>query len=106
MNPRQCRLEPSVISAAQSDRWTEALRQHAGACPVCAEVLLVEAELRRQSEVSRDEVRLAPADALWLRSRLEAQQAVLRPLWLVERWSMRVAVASAAIAIWALAAAV
>jgi hypothetical protein len=94
-----------VIAAAQSGGWTDALREHAGACPVCTDVLLVEAELRRESEALRDEVRLPPADVLWLRSRLEAQQSVLRPLHFVERWSFRVALGSAAVVVWVLAAA-
>jgi hypothetical protein len=97
MNLSQCAREPDVIAAAQSDRWTPALREHAAGCKVCTEVLLVENELRRASLLSREEVRLPPADLIWLRSRLDAQQSVLRPLSIAERWALRCALASAGI---------
>jgi hypothetical protein len=96
MTLRHCRQERAIIAAAHSDRWTGSLRQHAAGCSVCADVLLVERELRREAALSLDEARLPPSDILWYRSRLTVQQSALRPLYLVERWAFRLALACAA----------
>jgi hypothetical protein len=47
--------------------------------------------------LSRDQVQLPPADLIWLRSRLEAQQSVLQPLRIAERWALRCVLASAGV---------
>jgi hypothetical protein len=106
MDVKHCSREAAVIAAAQAGGWTESLREHVARCPVCAEVLLVETELRRESELSRAEVELPSADLIWMRSRLAAQNSVLAPLRLVERWSLRFALAGTAMVVVLLGAAI
>jgi hypothetical protein len=97
MNLSHCAREAEIIAAAQSGQWADALREHASACRICTEVLLVENELRRAALLSREQVRLPPPDLIWLRSRLDAQQTVLRPLRITERWALRCVLASAGV---------
>jgi hypothetical protein len=106
MRLSHCAREAEIIAAAQSNQWTAAMREHAAACRVCTEVLLVENELRRASMLARDQVQLPAADLIWLRSRFEAQQSVLRPLSIAESWAFRCVLASAAVVAFVLANAV
>jgi hypothetical protein len=99
MRLRCCSEERAVIAAIRAGDWTPSLREHAATCSVCTEVILVEAELNRDAAVSNEQMRLPPAELIWLRSRLLAQQSALNPIHGVERWAFRFAVASAALVV-------
>jgi hypothetical protein len=93
VTPRNCEHEPAVVQAVLSGRWPqacdEALREHAGACEVCREVVAIVPLLREEFTESRDaiarrDVPLPSAGQIWWRAavtaRADAARAATRPL--------------------------
>lgn len=93
MTSRLCEHEVAVTQAVLGRQWPDAcdqaLRDHAGACEVCREVVAVAALLREdfdeaRDEISRRDVPLPSAGQIWWRAavhaRAEAAQAAARPL--------------------------
>ena len=93
MTRRICEHEVAVTQAVLSRQWPDAcdaaLRQHAEACEVCAEVVDVAALLREdyneaRQEIARRDVPLPSAGQIWWRAavnaRADAARAAARPL--------------------------
>ena len=93
MTRRICEHEVAVTQAVLSRQWPDAcdaaLRQHAEACEVCAEVVEVAALLREdyneaRQEIARRDVPLPSAGQIWWRAavnaRADAARAAARPL--------------------------
>ena len=93
MTPRNCEHEPAVVQAVLSGQWPEAcdeaLREHAGACEVCREVVAIVPMLREdyadaREAISRRDVPLPSAGQIWWRAavhaRADAARAAARPL--------------------------
>jgi hypothetical protein len=85
-----CVHEHDVVAGVLSHRWDRAsdeLKQHAGDCEVCRDVVAVARLLSADQEHARYEVHVPAAGQVWwraaVRARLEAAHAVARPLtWL------------------------
>lgn len=60
------------------------LREHANACEVCGDVVLVAGMLQAERDVARSDVHVPAAGQVWwraaIRARLEATQAAARPM--------------------------
>ena len=93
MTRRICEHEVAVTQAVLNRQWPDAcdaaLRQHAEACEVCAEVVEVAALLREdyneaRQEIARRPVPLPSAGQIWWRAavhaRADAARAAARPL--------------------------
>jgi hypothetical protein len=93
MTSQVCVREVEVVEAVLGRRWPEGcddeLRQHASACPVCADVLTVTVALRDDFNSTRDELQqrgypLPSAGQIWWRAavqaRADATRAAARPL--------------------------
>lgn len=87
MSLQLCRHEAAILEAQRTGNWTESLEEHARRCSVCTEVLLVEAELRREAGNQALERNLPDADFLWYRSRAQAHRLALRPVSVAERFA-------------------
>ncbi len=87
-----CEFEAEVLAAALQSRWPDRvdaqLREHAAACPICAETALVAGAIDQAREESRVSAALPDAGRVWwlaqLRARREAIQAAERPITLVQ----------------------
>ena len=93
MTRRICEHELAVTEAVLGRRWPDAcdqaLRDHAGSCEVCREVVEVAALLREdydeaRAAISRRDVPLPSAGQIWWRAavhaRADAARAAARPL--------------------------
>ena len=93
MTRRTCEHEPTVVQAVLGGQWPDAcepaLRDHAGSCEVCREVvaivpLLREEYLDRRDAIGRRDVPLPSAGQIWWRAavhaRADAARAATRPL--------------------------
>jgi hypothetical protein len=93
MTPRACAHEDAVVQIVLGGRWPEAasveLREHAGGCEVCRDVVAIVALLRSDFEVTRETLArrdypLPSAGQIWWRAavqaRAEARRAATRPL--------------------------
>lgn len=83
-----CPFEPHVLSAAQEDRWTDALRAHLGECDDCVATASVAPWMERFSKISDREHILPDPSVVWLKAKLlqgtvDAGRAA-RPLDLVQ----------------------
>jgi len=80
----QCEFEAQVVRAVRGGLWTEELRQHFAACPVCADAAVIAGALAETAPVD-----VPAAGLVWwkaqLKRRLEAQERALRPLVWAER---------------------
>ena len=91
MTASECPREHEVVAAVLLRRWPdgcdEELRIHAASCGICRETSTVAALLHEDGRQARREVQVPAAGQVWwraaIRARLEAVQAVERPLtWL------------------------
>ena len=90
MADHSCIHEHDVVAAVLSRRWESAsdeLKQHAAACEICCDVVAIARLISSDQERARYEARVPAAGQVWwraaVRARLEAAQAVARPLtWL------------------------
>ncbi|HLH17457.1 MAG TPA: hypothetical protein VKX45_09570 [Bryobacteraceae bacterium] len=88
MKPPECQWESEVLAAVLESRWPERaeteLREHAAACPVCAEVAAVAAVLATDREDLRSLAALPDAGRVWWRAqwraRCEAAAVAGRPI--------------------------
>jgi len=88
----ECEFEAEVLAAALQSRWPDRvdaqLREHAAACPICAETALVTGAIDQAREESRASAALPDAGRVWwlaqLRARREAIQAAERPITLIQ----------------------
>jgi hypothetical protein len=72
MSARRCERESEVARAARTGFWSGDLRQHADACPACAETLAVAAAFAEDSAL----IRSTPPPAgtqVWLEARRRAR---------------------------------
>ncbi len=75
MKANLCELEESVHRACLSGEWTEALRAHVAACPLCAEIKEVFEWL--QQEATSEKVHALPNPSqLWWKAQLLQRQAM------------------------------
>jgi hypothetical protein len=83
---QHCDCEPAVVRAVQTGLWTEDLRVHFAACPVCADAAVIAEALHAEQVESLD---VPAAGLIWwkaqLRRRLESQERAVRPLVWAER---------------------
>jgi hypothetical protein len=84
----ECRHEADLVAAVTSGRWPsavdEALRQHVGSCPVCAEVLQVSELMTAVEQETLADTRLPSPGQVWwraqVRARHEAAAVAARPV--------------------------
>ena len=89
MSVIDCGREHEVVAAVFSGRWPDAceteLREHAGECPVCRDVVAIAPALRQEHRLA--DVQIPAAGQVWwraaIRARGEAARAAARPMvWL------------------------
>ncbi len=73
----ECAREAAVVAAVRHDRWSDELREHASACPGCAEAVFVALHLGGVA-AGLDERPLPDPRLVWLRARLERRRRELR----------------------------
>ncbi len=69
-----CPQEASVLRAARTGQWDEALEAHAAACPACGEVALVSGSLRTFALETEGHNRLPDPYLVWLKAKLTERQ--------------------------------
>ena len=69
-----CPQEASVLTAARTGQWDEALEAHAAACPACGEVALVSGSLRTFARETEGHHRLPDPYLVWLKAKLTERQ--------------------------------
>lgn len=87
-----CGHEPAVVEAVALYQWPDRcepeLRAHAAGCALCQEVADVAIAFRDDQAQHASEVRVPPADRVWLRAqlraRIEAAESAARPLNMVQ----------------------
>jgi len=103
MNLPRCDQEEAVATAARAGRLGEDLRDHASACPVCADVLLVTEFLLRQAAATSAEP-LPDPGLIWFKARIQARRSAaekaLQPIAVTEKlaWAGGVVAATALLA--------
>ena len=100
-----CPQEASVLRAARSGQWDDALEAHAAACPACGEVAVVTGGLRTLALETDDHTHLPDAYLVWLKAKLTQRQVASQRA--SKPWDMAEAlgqvVAAAVLAGWLLA---
>ncbi len=106
MSELLCERTDEILAAVRTESWSDALRDHAGRCPVCADALLVETLMAEEGRaaLAEAEVRLPDAGPVWRRSRLadrrrDVERATL-PIAVVQKISWACGAAGAAFAAW------
>jgi hypothetical protein len=103
MTVSECIHEESVLAAARSGEWSEELRAHAAACPVCSEVVLVVGALIGEARAAVADESLPDPGRIWLAARRQAQRQKIeratRPIRIVRSAAVACAVATAAFCI-------
>ncbi len=69
-----CPQEASVLRAARTGQWDEALEAHVVECPACGEVALVGDSLRTVALETEDHKRLPDPHLVWLKAKLTERQ--------------------------------
>ena len=69
-----CPQEASVLRAARTGQWDDALEAHAAACPACGEVALVSGSLRTFALETEGHNRLPDPYLVWLKAKLIERQ--------------------------------
>jgi hypothetical protein len=81
MRPRHCEHEEEILGAVRSGRLDDDLRDHAGACPVCADLLLVAAFMDAQGKEAAPGP-LPDPDRIWTKAQTQARSATVeRATW-------------------------
>ncbi len=81
MKPRHCEREEEILSAVRSGRRDEELRAHAGACPACADLLLV-AEFMDAHGKAAAPGPLPDPGRIWTKAQVRAKSATVeRATW-------------------------
>lgn len=93
-----CPREPEVVAALRPDGTLpidDAVTAHVEHCAVCAEVMAVAALLRRDDEMLEQSLSLPSSGQVWwraaVRARIEATQAVQRPIAFTQALTVAVA---------------
>lgn len=83
-----CRFEREVLEAAESDRWTDALREHAAGCADCAAAAAVAPWMDRFAHLSDREHILPHPSIVWLKAQVMRNSAEMarasRPMHIVQ----------------------
>ena len=76
-----CEREIEVVNALMDGRWPDgcepSLREHADACGLCAEVVLIAGALRAEHRAAMQEAVPPPSGAVWWRAQRRARQEAL-----------------------------
>ncbi len=83
-----CRFESAVVTAAQEDRWTDALREHLAECDDCVAAVSIAPWMTQFARIGDREHMLPDPSVLWLKAKLlegtiEANRAA-RPMDVVQ----------------------
>ena len=92
-----CPEEASVLRAARTGQWDDALDAHAAACPVCGEVALVSTSLRTVALETEGRHRLPDPYLVWLKAKLTARQVASQRT--SKPWDMAEALGQSVVAI-------
>ncbi len=65
-----CRFESAVVTAAQEDRWTDALREHLAECDDCVAAVSVAPWMTQFARIGDREHMLPDPSVLWLKAKL------------------------------------
>lgn len=83
-----CRFEREVLAAAESDRWTDALREHAATCADCAAAAAVAPWMERFAGLSDREHILPHPSIVWLKAQVMRNSSEIarasRPMHVVQ----------------------
>ena len=88
----ECPREADVLEAVASGRWQDGcdtgLREHAAACPICADIAMIAEALRDDCKDALRAAQLPASAQVWwrasMRARAEATRAATRPITLVQ----------------------
>ncbi len=86
-----CAREHEVLEAltdASLETWSGELRAHAGACPICRDIVAVALPLLEEHRASTEEAHPPSSGIVWwraqMRARQEAARAATRPITVVQ----------------------
>jgi len=89
MSARSCPHEQEVLAALRRDSWSESLRAHVAACPVCSEVAFVGIFLLDEARGAEVEAPLPDPGRIWLEARMRSYRLKVaratRPITVVQR---------------------
>ncbi|HET6961438.1 MAG TPA: hypothetical protein VFJ27_03035, partial [Terriglobia bacterium] len=84
MKPTSCSYEQAIVSAVQTETWTDALRTHFGDCISCQETVQIAGLMHSLAAVEDSSHSLPDARVIWLKANLAQKQAstaeALRPV--------------------------
>lgn len=88
----ECAREHDVLEALAADAsletWSGDLRAHAGACPICGDLVAVALPLLQEQRAATSEAHPPSSGIVWwraqMRARQEAAQAATRPITVVQ----------------------
>ena len=84
MKPTSCSYEQAIVSAVQTETWTDALRTHFGDCISCQETVQIAGLMHSLAAVEDSNHSLPDARVIWLKANLAQKQAstaeALRPV--------------------------
>jgi hypothetical protein len=92
VKPIECEFESDVLAPA----WSEELRAHVAACPICADVAAIAAAIDAAREEMRTAAVIPDSGRVWwlaqMRARREATKAAGRPITAVQVMALACAV--------------
>lgn len=101
MSEKRCDLEPAVLAAERTRKWSDDLRRHLESCPDCVDALTVERFLAIENLEAPSDSRLPTADQVWwradLRHRREMAQRAQLPIRVLEKVAQLGGVAAAGV---------
>jgi hypothetical protein len=97
---KECVREHEIVEAITSGRWPEAcdpdLRNHATACAICKDVVLVASALHEERDSAVAVAGVPSAGLVWWRAELRARREAVRAAERPMKWVQSLAAASAA----------
>jgi hypothetical protein len=101
MSERNCKLEPAVLAAERTQKWSDDLRRHLESCPDCTDALMVERFLASENAEAPTDTRLPTAEQVWwraeLRRRREMTNRAQLPIRVLEKAAQLGGVAAAGV---------
>ncbi len=101
MSEKNCDLEPAVLAAERTQKWSNDLRRHLESCPDCIDALTVERFLAIENLEAPSGSRLPTANQVWWRSDLRHRREMARraqlPIRVLEKVAQGGGVAAAGV---------
>ena len=101
MSEKRCELEPAVLAAESTQKWSDDLHRHLEDCPDCTDALMVERFLASEKVEASSDSRLPTADQVWWRADLRLRRELARraqlPIRVLEKAAQLGGVAAAGV---------